>query len=74
MATQSRSIHTRSLTSTPKAVVKPIHPNRIPVLLVGEDPHDAWINSAADEAMVLAKPYADGEMKVVAKGEKRDPG
>lgn len=60
------------LTTTPNNVVKPIHPTRMPVLLVGEDAHDTWINGTVDEAMALAKPYNDEGMKVVAKGEKRD--
>ena len=60
------------LTTRPNNVVKPIHPNRMPVVLAGEDAHDSWINGTTDEAMAFAKPYADDGMKVVAKGEKRD--
>ncbi len=60
------------LTTTPNNIVKPIHPTRMPVLLVGDDAHDTWMNGTADEAMALAKPYTDDGMKVVAKGEKRD--
>lgn len=61
------------LTTTPNAVVKPIHPTRMPVLLVGDNAHDLWINGTPDEAMKLAKPYPAKGMKVVAKGEKYDP-
>lgn len=62
------------LTTTPNLVVKPIHPNRMPVLLVGEDAHKTWINGTPDEAIELAKPYPANEMQIVAKGEKYDPG
>lgn len=60
------------LTTTPNAVVQPIHPNRMPVLLAGEDAHKSWISGTEDEAYALARPYPAEKMKVVAKGDKQD--
>lgn len=60
------------LTTTPNSVVKPIHPHRMPVLLVGKEAHETWINGTSEEAIALAQPYPAKEMKIVAKGEKRD--
>lgn len=60
------------LTTNPNAVVKPIHPTRMPVLLVGEETQDTWVNGTPDEAIALARPYPAMGIKVVAKGEKRD--
>lgn len=62
------------LTTTPNAVVKPIHPNRMPVMLVGEEAQDTWLNGSPDTAFALAKPYPVDQMMIVHKGEKRDAG
>ncbi len=62
------------LTTDPNEVVKPIHPKRMPVMLVGEDAQQTWLQGSPDEAYALAKPYTAGPMKIVAKGDKRDDG
>lgn len=59
------------LTTTPNSVVKPIHPNRMPVILHRED-YDTWLTGGPEEAFELARPYPADEMLIVAKGEKRD--
>lgn len=60
------------LTTTPNAIVKPIHPNRMPVMLVGEEAHDAWLEGTAEEAFALARPYPADGMAIVHKGEAKD--
>lgn len=60
------------LTTTPNEVVKPIHPNRMPVMLSGMDQFDIWLNGSADEAYKLAKPFPADQMHIVHMGEKKD--
>lgn len=60
------------LTTTPNSIVKPIHPKRTPVMLVGEEAQAMWLNGTPDEAFNLAKPYPADQMMIVHKGEKRD--
>lgn len=60
------------LTTTPNDVVKPIHPKRMPVMLVGDKAQETWLTGAPEEAIGLAKPFNAAGMKVVGKGQKRD--
>lgn len=62
------------LTTTPNDVVKPIHPKRMPVMLVGDEAQDTWLSGAPEDAISLAKPFPARSMKHVAQGDKRDPG
>ena len=56
------------LTTTPNAVVKPVHPSRMPVMLSSEDEMDAWLRGSAEEAFALARPYSDDGMSVLQAG------
>jgi len=60
------------LTTTPNDVVRPIHPNRMPVMLRGKDQFDTWLHGSGDEAFKLARPFPSSEMHIVAQGEKKD--
>lgn len=60
------------LTTTPNDVVKPIHPNRMPVLLSGQEQFDTWLDGSPEEAYQLARPFPANEMQIVHKGEKKD--
>lgn len=60
------------LTTRPNALVKPIHPSRMPVMLVGEEAQDTWLEGTADEAFALARPYPADEMAIVHKGGTKD--
>lgn len=60
------------LTTRPNDVVKPIHPNRMPVMLVGEDAQDTWLHGPVEEAFGLAQPYPADSMTIVHKGETKD--
>lgn len=59
------------LTTTPNSVVKPIHPNRMPVILHPKD-YEAWLKGTPGDALELAKPYPAENMHIVHKGEKKD--
>lgn len=60
------------LTTEPNAVVEPIHPKAMPVILHESD-WEKWLDAPADEAMKLQRPWPDGGLKVVKSGsEKQD--
>ena len=59
------------LTTKPNAVVKPIHPNRMPVILNPDD-YDTWLDGSPDHALKLARPYAADDMRIVYTGETKD--
>jgi putative SOS response-associated peptidase YedK len=59
------------LTTPPNAIVAPIHPTRMPVMLVGEKAQETWLDGTADEAIALARPYPAEDMKIVRSGSER---
>jgi len=62
------------LTTRPNEVVAPIHPTRMPVMLVGDEAQETWLTGSPKEAIVMARPYPADRMEIVAKGEKQDMG
>ena len=60
------------LTTEPNAVVAPIHPKAMPVILTTEDEFDIWLHAPAIEAMALQRTLAEGMLKIVAKGDRQD--
>ena len=61
------------LTCAPNAVVAPIHPKAMPVILTTPEQRDAWLTAPIPEALSLQRPLTDGQLRVVARGEKQDP-
>ncbi len=59
------------LTCEPNAVVAPIHPKAMPVLLTTEAEYDTWLNAPLPEALALQRPLAAG-LEIVARGLKED--
>jgi putative SOS response-associated peptidase YedK len=53
------------LTTEPNALVAPIHPKAMPVVLLAED-HDAWLGAPLAEAVALAAPYPSQLMTIDA--------
>jgi putative SOS response-associated peptidase YedK len=51
------------LTTQPNAIVAPIHPKAMPVILARED-HDAWLTGSVEEALALQKPAPDELLKL----------
>lgn len=62
------------VTTTPNALVRPVHPERMPVILARED-YDSWLGAPPAEAARLLRPFPPDAMRIVAEGEglKRDP-
>ncbi len=62
------------LTTSPNELVRPIHPNRMPVMLVGDEAQETWLKGSPDEAFALARPYPPDMMKIVLKGSAKMDG
>ena len=60
------------LTTTPNDVVRPVHPNRMPVMLSGEEDFRTWLEGSPEEAFALARPFPSDKMHVVHTGETKD--
>jgi putative SOS response-associated peptidase YedK len=60
------------LTCEPNAVVAPIHPKAMPVILTAEEEWDAWLRAPWPEASALQRPLHDEALKIVARGGQRD--
>lgn len=56
------------LTTRPNALVRPIHPDRMPVILPPEA-HDTWLAGTPDAAFELIAPFPAERMRIVRVGE-----
>ncbi len=60
------------LTTEANAVVAPIHPKAMPVILTTPEEADHWLESDTPAALTLQRPLPDDALHIVAKGEKDD--
>ena len=57
------------LTTEANAVVAPIHPKAMPVILTTPEEVDRWLEADTAEALALQRPLPDDALRIVASGE-----
>src|SRR6516165_9736866 len=60
------------LTTEANAVVEPIHPKAMPVILTKPEEVDQWLEADTLDALALQRPMPDDALRIVASGEKED--
>ncbi len=56
------------ITTTSNEIVRPIHPERMPVILA-PDTYDQWLTGSVDDATHLLSPYPSEQMQIFKFGE-----
>jgi putative SOS response-associated peptidase YedK len=60
------------LTTAANAVVAPIHPQAMPVILTTSAEVDLWLEGETTAALALQRPLPEDALAIVAKGERED--
>ena len=60
------------LTTEANAIVVPIHPKAMPVILTTPAEFDLWLEAETPDALALQRPLPDDALRIVARGERED--
>jgi putative SOS response-associated peptidase YedK len=60
------------LTTEANAIVAPIHPKAMPVILTSPAEGDLWLSGETTDALALQRPLSDDALRIVARGERAD--
>ncbi|MGO9681600.1 MAG: SOS response-associated peptidase, partial [Beijerinckiaceae bacterium] len=60
------------LTTEPNAIVAPIHPKAMPVILTTPAEVKRWLSEETPRALELQRPLPDDALRIVAKGDRAD--
>jgi hypothetical protein len=60
------------LTTEANAIVAPIHPKAMPVILTTPAEVNLWLAADTPDALALQRPLPDDALRIVAKGDKED--
>lgn len=60
------------LTTDANAIVAPVHPKAMPVILTTSAEVDLWMTAEPAGALALQRPLPDDALRIVAKGERAD--
>ena len=55
------------ITTSANEIVRPVHPDRMPVILRPED-YETWLNGSPDQAQSLLQPFPSQLMRIAQEG------